>query len=256
MKKILLACFVAAANVVVAAPPVFEVKTPTWSKIAVPATDGLNIRKSPSTTAPRLMYDEMSIEDYETPVIYYAKWVAKPTKYMVPITLNMPMPIVSERDGWYEVLNCGPSYKENGWVSGKFSKAADYQPITPANNSARNAWIDRGDEGMYMVDLEYNEMNGEATFIVGRLVNGLVVAPYVLYCPMAGLDNSRQPGLSKVNGNYEFTYNSSVSSDDYEYDPVASKLPKELLEEVIKNATPGEMDRIYFMYDGELYRTN
>ncbi|MCH5246140.1 MAG: hypothetical protein J1E84_06735 [Muribaculaceae bacterium] len=257
MRKFILACLIGTACATFAAPPVFNVKTPNWSKIAISTTNGLNVRKSPSTTAPRLMYDEMNIEAYDLPVIYSAKWVAKPTRYMVAITFDSPMPIVSEKDGWFEVLNCGPSYKENGWISGKFAKAVDYQPMSVSNNpNSRYAWIDRGDDGTYMIDLEFDEMNGEATFHVGRLVNGVVVSPYVLYCPFVNYDNTKKPSLGRVNGEYEFTYNKTVSSDDYEYDPLASKLSKELLDEVIKNAVPADIDRIYFMYNGDIYTTN
>lgn len=236
------------------ASSVFSVIAPTWDKVAVPQTDGINIRKYASSTAPKLMYDEMNIEFYDTPVIYYAKWVTKPTKYMVAIPFDSPMPIVGEKNGWYEVLNCGPSYKENGWVNAKYAKMENIEKITATNlPKERLGWINRGEDGIYMVDLVYNEMEGSAEFRIGRLIDGVVVVPYVLNCPSAVMETDSKPQIRKMNGYYEFVFNQSCSSPDYEYDPLASNLSKELLEEIIKYSEPATENVYYVMVNGEIY---
>ena len=255
MKKLIsVALLVIFSFSVYAAPPVFSVTAPSWNKVAVPQTDGINIRKYASSTAPKLMYDEMKIEFFDTPVIYYAKWVSKPSKYMVAIPYDAPMPIISEKNGWYEVLHCGPSYKENGWISAKYAKVENIEKITASNlPKDRIGWIDRGEDGIYMINLEYNDMDGSAIFYVGRLIDGVVVAPYILDCPSVALEPDAKPQIKKMNGYYEFVYNPSCSSPDYEYDPMASKLPKELLEDIIKYSEPAPESVYYIMVNGEIY---
>lgn len=254
MKKIFLTALASIFSLsMFAAPPVFSVKAPTWTQVAVPQTDGLNIRKYPSTSAPKLMYDEMSLEDYDTPVIYFAKWVSKPTKYMVTIPFDAPMPIISEKNGWYEVWHCGPSFKENGWINAKYAKAQHIQRLSSSNlPTERFAWIDRGDDGIYMIDLQYNDMEGSAVFRIGRLIDGVVISPYMLDCPTTAYEENGKPQLRKNNDYFEFVYNKACSSPDYEYDPMASKLSQELLEEIIKYAEPAP-EAVYFMVDEQIY---
>ena len=86
----------------------FSVTAPTWDKVAeCTAEGGVNVRKLPSTSAPKMVYNESKIEDYDTPVIYYAYWGTKTGGPVQAITFSDFAPVVSEKPGWIELYKVG-----------------------------------------------------------------------------------------------------------------------------------------------------
>lgn len=239
-----------------AAPKVFNVEAPRWTKLAVSTSDdGVNIRKGPSTATPRLVYNESKIEDYETPLLYYGYWSATAPKGSIQaIKFTGPNAVVGEKNGWYEVQNMGPRGESNGWVSAQYCDLVTPEPIKPGStNGATNfIWLNNdnsadGDYGMYM---NFDEMNGMATFYIGRLVNGVLVAPYQLICENAIFDNSKQCTIRPDSyGNYEIIYNRSVGTDEDEIVIDLNKLPAEIIETIIDKARKAPEKVVYF-YDG------
>lgn len=257
-KSIILTATLALSLSMFGAPTVFTVQAPAWKSLAMANLEGVYVYKAPSTSSPFLAYDETKITDYEMPVMYSAFWTTKaPSETLIPIVFDTPTPIVSEKQGWYEVMNYGPQYQQNGWVEAKFCDKIVPQPIDFAKAKKQfpyYEWIDRGSDGQYMIAMDYNEMESCVTFRVGRIINGVVVSPYELYCPLAGLDGRRRPGFHKAEGYYEFTFNKACTVDNEGYDPQISKMPKEVIDNIINYAEEAPIV-VYFIHDNEIFRT-
>lgn len=166
----------------------FEVVAPSWKHLTAPISDdGVNIRKLPSTLAPKLVYNENNIEYFDVPLSYYGYWSSKPAKAPIyAVKFTNPAPVVSEKDGWYEIKNIGPKCESNGWVSGKFCKLITPTPLSNARNSysGQLKWLSTGSDeynGAYALYLESNEMEGTAIFYLGRQIDGMLVCPYSFY---------------------------------------------------------------------------
>lgn len=246
----------------------FNVKAPAWTKIAVCETEGgVNIRQRPSATAPKLVYNEAKIEDYDTPVIYYGYWGTKSGGSIIPITFDDVAPIVSEQSGWLELLDKGPRKESNGWVSSKYCKVVEPTPISATEKTLYPSLMflntDSSVEGQYAVLLTIDEMNSEATFYVGRLVEGKIVCPYAFDCVLIyDYDNNTAPTGFKKNeyGVDEFVLTkqglSYVKTEWGEQDsPDLSKFTPQMIDFVIKQAKPLETWGVIYLYDGGYYNT-
>lgn len=236
----------------VAAPPTFTVQAPKWSKLAVATTEGVNIRKTPSTTAPKLVYDESKIEEYDIPLSYYAYWSTAPVKgSVIAIPFEGPAPIVGELNGWYRIQNLGPNEASDGWVSAKFVKTATPVPMTLAGKlpSANFVWLNAPGntaDGVYGIYITLDEMNGVADFYFGRQSNGVVVCPYTLHCDDISMAENQKCAIINNGSHYTFQYNPSVLTEDYQID--MSKIGGDVLLQIIENATPAP-EKIVCNYD-------
>lgn len=265
MKTILLA--VAAAFTAIGCHAVtlpFDVTAPSWDKIAeCTAQDGVNIRKAPSTTAPKLVYNENKIEDYDTQLIYYGYWSTKSGGPVKPVTFSYIAPVVSEQPGWVELYKQGPRKESNGWVSSKYCKVSEVTPIRPSGNpySPKFMFLDTpGGDGKYAIFLNCDDLNSEATFYVGRLDNGKLVCPYAYTCSYSysTYDDSEPTSLKNV-GEGEPWYAFHAASDcmtefcpdpnnpDYTYpDTDVNKVPADIINFAIKHAEA--LPEPYYVY--------
>lgn len=185
MKKIFVIAAMATALAATAAVPRdFTVSAPKFNKVVRSiAEDGVNIRKAPSTTAPKAVYNESKIEDYEAPVQTYTYWsTGKTGGSIYADKFQGPAPLVSESDGWFEVYGIGPANDafHNGWVSAKFCTASDVVPITSQTVADYATELRSLGNGL-MIYYVADPMNGECSFYVGRLAGGQLVCPYLLY---------------------------------------------------------------------------
>lgn len=240
----------------------FSVNAPKFKGIAVStAEDGVNIRKSPSATAPRLIYDESKIEAYDVPATFYGFWSSAPLKRnQSAIKFYGPNLTVNEQDGWLEIWNIGPKNEQNGWVSAKYCKMIPLRPVTPANypNNENFIWLNvaEDDQGLYALVKNYNEMDDCADFYVGRVVNGVVVCPYSLYNVNCQYEESATCRLEK--GGYSCTlyFNSKQSADIGGFK--LNYVPSNVIQDIIQMATPGNgKDYVWFdynMYYALMYR--
>jgi len=91
-KNIFTTAIMAATFMLATAQIPFEVPTPSWQYLANPTSEsGINIRKSPSATAPRMLYDETKIEYFYIPLIHYAYWSTATPKGSRNCCCNMLM---------------------------------------------------------------------------------------------------------------------------------------------------------------------
>lgn len=183
-----------------AAPKSFTVQAPNWSKVAVCDTEGgINIRKSPSTSAPRYVSRCDDPEEYWNITNLWSSTPIKKNEQI--ITFNGTAPIVSEHNGWYELYGIGPQ-GENGWVSAKFCEVEQPRALKPGqNNTIDFVWLSSSAEGgNYAIYCKYEEMDGFSTFYIGRESNGILVCPYI-YCSNANYDPNTTPGAKIIHRN-------------------------------------------------------
>ncbi len=165
------------------APDNFTVKAPSWTKVAW-GEDAV-IYKTPSDRAPKLVYnwEEML---YNNPYTT-SKWTtARLTDGEDYLTLyRIPRPVISEKDGWYEIpdVNFDGARSENGWVKASSCASSNLTPVYPGRyNRYDFQWVDspgnpaKGNYAMY-VD---HDSRGGGVIYVGREINGVVVCPYYL----------------------------------------------------------------------------
>lgn len=239
MKKLILASavaitFSASAQVDNNAP----VPAPKYSKIVIcNAQDGVNIRKSPSTTAPRLVYDENKIQDFETPLNYSSYWSSGRIGGTVyAITFNSNAPLVSTADGWYEIAEVGPATPSetfsNGWVSAKYCSLSDIEPITPKVMEENTCSLRTFDNGNWTVYFSYNAMEGIYDISIGKIVDGQLVCPYNMYAateePIDG------PSTIKKGSDGQYVIYPNKSEIDEEQGLVLAKAKESFLMELMK----------------------
>lgn len=250
MKRILSTFCASIMTLLVFAQIPFEVEIPEWTHIAVPNTDGgVNIRKFPSTSAPRPMINEDKIEYYDIPAIYNAYWsTATPKGNTYPLMFTESAPIIKEDNGWYELKGIG-AQGENGWVSAKYCKRISPEPIT-LNYLLNNEFLKdhvkvfNNDGEAYILIMNTNEMDQDITFILGKLVNGMIVFPYELY---AGYEPGKSVKLEKNDG-YKFIY-SEKDYDAYE-EPDFRGVTDSVLNDILVNLKKASSPTIWYKVNG------
>ena len=187
--KLLLTAVAAFASMacLAAVPENFEVAAPKYSRfVKCNSEDGVNIRKSPSASAPRALYNEAKIEDYDVPVQNYLYWSSgKAGGSIYAHKFTDVAPLVSEPDGWYELYGVGPLANgsfQNGWVSAKYCSVSEVKPITQQVISESPALL-RSAGGDKVIYYDADIMNGEYTFYVGKIADGQLVCPYSFNVP-------------------------------------------------------------------------
>lgn len=247
----------------------FNVTAPSWNKIAQCTTQGgVNIRKAPSTTAPKMVYNENKIEDYDCPVIYYGYWSTKSGGAVQSITFDGVAPVVSEQPGWVELLNQGPRYESNGWVSAKYCQVSQTAPIRESGNPKAVNFIilNTGSDvnGTYALYMTTDEMNGLASFYLGRIADGKLVCPYLFECDYNyDMANGQNPPSFTKNeyGGYTYTATKKGMSGyatewGEEYAPDINKLTTEQLNLIISQAKPLPKAKVVYLYNNGYYLTD
>lgn len=239
MKRILSLSILAVSMTCVAQVPAdFNVAPPKYSKMVTCTTDGgVNIRKAPSTTAPRALYNENKIEYFDVPIACYTYWsTGKTGGSIYADKFSGTQPFVSESNDWYEVANIGPvdknGYFTNGWVSAKFCTVKDITPITPALISEKKFPIRSIGEGNLMVYYFDDFLNGEYRFYVGRLVDGQLVCPYAA---ITSIDYTAEPSSIKKDEYNTLTFYCNNNERDEE-GPVFDKFKESLFRSALSKA--------------------
>lgn len=232
----------------------FTVEAPKWDKLAITTTEDVNIRKEPTASSPRLLVDWEKVDNYQIPINYFAYWSSSaPQGSVNPISFTGPVPVVSEKDGWIEVLNAGPKCETNGWVNAKFCKIVRPNPITLENTEQFNNFslIPSGPDEVYaLYALCDAEMDNNATFYLGRLINGVIVAPYSLYCSSAYMDDAHSPGIFKDGDSFSFFFNSSMATDET---LDLHKMPTDIFAQLLDYVTKSAHEAVIYLSEGELW---
>lgn len=246
MKRLLFTLCSFAITLIAIAQIPFEVKSPEWTKLATPkSSNGINIRKSPSTTAPRPLVNEDKISDYHVPLAYYAYWsTATPRGNVYAMMFTDVAPIIDEQNGWYKLEGIGPEY-EPGWVSAKLCRTLSPETITlqelktnPCNYIFTKDGID------YVLTMDVNEMDGDVTFWLGRLSKGILIYPYSLY-----VEQYEGGSAAKLDKNV-FRYSES-NSDEYGL-PTFKNVPQQVIDSIVSNMIKSEKERVVCKVDGNI----
>lgn len=250
MKKIFVIAAMATALAATAAVPRdFTVSAPKFNKVvSSTAEDGVNIRKAPSTTAPKAVYNEAKIEDYEAPVQTYTYWsTGKTGGSIYADKFQGPAPLVSESDGWYEVYGIGPANDafHNGWVSAKFCTASDIVPITSQTVADYATELRPLGNGL-MIYYVADPMNGECKFYVGRLAGGQLVCPYLLYAE--GIEETSGKTTIKKNEYESLIIRCNPAEKDSD-GPLLEKLTDSTLQQILEMASKTDRPLTVF-FDG------
>lgn len=145
--------------------------------------DGVNIRKSPSATAPKAIFSYDDITDYQAPLSTFTRWATSvPAGYEADKFVG-PGIVAARTDGWIEVEGIGPK-GTSGWVSAKYCKVSSPRPITSGFIRECGTIYSRkmANGEIYCLVMEPNEMDGEVHFYGGMLSDGKIVCPDYLYC--------------------------------------------------------------------------
>lgn len=255
MKRILSLSILALSMTCVAQVPAdFNVAPPKYTKmVRCNADDGVNVRKFPSATAPRALYDENKIEYFDFPVAVYSFWSTGKTGGSIHAAkFTGVKPMISESNGWYEVPEVGPVGKDgmitSGWVSGQYCTAFDIIPITPSLISAKNLSLQSADDGKLMVYYSSDDMNSEYSFYVGKLVNGQLVCPYMWQC--GSIEETTGPSCVRKNEYGSFSIYCNANEKDEWGNLDLRKIKGTLIKDVLAKAEKLE-NPVTVYYNGE-----
>lgn len=232
----------------------FEVQAPTWTKLVTPnpsqsSYNCVNIRKAPSATAPRLVYDESKITSYQVPLQEFAYWSATPPKGSVSALQfceNDYAPLLEESDGWYEIGGKGPN-GESGWVSSKFCHAVEVEEV--GNLTPDEGYLISnlgGDE--YVLYMHIDEMDGYVECRFGKKADGKIISPYALTISDVTYDDA--PDLKKYDDYYSLVVTQDMFTDAGEF--ILTKMPGELINKIIVNMVKLPSPSITCRVDGNL----
>lgn len=225
----------------------FTVEPVKWSKLAKNNTDGVNIRKAPSATAPRYVYQPNNEPTDEAGKSYWSAAKLRGNEYAVHFSGQAP--VLSEVDGWYELKGIGPN-GSNGWVSAKYCDVVNLkdvaQKVVPGQyNTPDFVWLKFTDGSHYAICLDYNEMDGFCAFYVGREKDGFVVCPYVLFCNSLA-DNTCDLIDEEYGCRLLYGYDQIMGWSGFDI----RKFPKEVFVKIISAAEPLDNPVVIYRDDG------
>lgn len=209
----------------------FDAEAPTWKTVAC-TVDGkeINIRNACSPKAARPIVDENKIDNFQEPVKYFAFWsTAAPKKdqYALMFGGYEYAPVISEKNGWLELLGIGVK-GENGWVSAQYCQKYDLQKIT-RDDLKENYDMYLNLSGDYVIGKYFSEMDEYVQIDFGKLVNGVVVFPYSLYL---GFEHGSQWKITGTEDNYVLQV-PKKDCDEYGC-PDMSKMPPSVLSDAVQ----------------------
>ena len=159
--------------------PSLDIKVPQVGRMCIVTGSEINIRKGPSTTAPKLMRTCYDGTDDCTVIWSNQKGRGYTDTYTA--YENNVMLILDETPEWFKVIT-PDDYAIEGYISKKFSKACEVSPITPDMLSLYGSYdyenmqkpgITKGKYAGYaIIDCNGYESDG---YSVGRIVDGYLI---------------------------------------------------------------------------------
>ena len=204
--------------------PSLDIKVPQVGKLCIVTGSEINIRKSPSATAPKLMTTCYPETD-DCTLIWSGQ---KGRGYNTPYTViqNDVMPIIDETPEWFKVIP-NAYYAIQGYISKKFSKVCEVSPITPDMLSLYDSYdyenmqkpgITKGKYAGYaIIDCNGYESDG---YSVGRIVDGYLISVPVPTKKWVGFeydDQYKRVRVERDNERLTFYYGKEVVYIEDEY---------------------------------------
>lgn len=212
-----------------------------FNKIAVcTSQDGINIRKSPSTSSPKAVYKWNDIDDYQVPICTFTYWATStPSKNIGDADKFIGCGvIVNEQGDWLEIKGIGPQ-SSNGWVSAKYCNVVTPSPIDETYLKQNpNIYSYRKGGKVHIVYMDSNEMDACVTFYIGNLIDGKLYCTQQLFVPQLYIE----PGVNKLvkqDGQY------LLKLSDPEMG--ASSFNQELIMDIQRNAHTTDMAKVFYL---------
>lgn len=161
-----------------------DIRMPKIGKIIVLDADGVNLRKSPSITAPKLMGEETDLDDYEEVFWSNQRKGGKSITFMK----DTPLIVLCETEEWYGVPHMDRFSNHIVYVSKKFAKEIQPQPVTPEFLQSQNEFVVT--KGRYRGYLAVGVPDGDVRYSFGRIVNGMAVCNHTVTCSISVGDDA------------------------------------------------------------------
>ena len=204
--------------------PSLDIKVPQVGKLCIVTGSEINIRKSPSATAPKLMTTCYPGSD-DCTLIWSGQ---KGRGFNSPFTAsqNQVMPIIDETPEWFKVIP-NEYYSIQGYISKKFSKICEVSPITPDMLSLYDSYDYENMQKPGIVKGKYAgyaiiDCNGYETagYSVGRIIDGYLISVPVPTKKWVGFeydDQCKRVKVKKDNETLTFYYGKEVAYIEDEY---------------------------------------
>ena len=204
--------------------PSLDIKVPQVGKLCIVTGSEINIRKSPSATAPKLMTTCYPGSD-DCTLIWSGQ---KGRGFNSPFTANQNqvLPIIDETPEWFKVIP-NAYYAIQGYISQKFSKACEVPPITPEMLNCYDSYDYENMQKPGIVKGKYAgyaiiDCNGYETagYSVGRIIDGYLISVPVPTKKWVGFeydDQCKRVKVKKDNETLTFYYGKEVAYIEDEY---------------------------------------
>lgn len=168
-----------------------DIRMPKVEKFIVLTADGVNLRKAPNATAPKLMGVEDEMGEYSD--VFWSS--QRRGGQSITFSRDYPLMVLQETGEWYGVPYMN-RYSENRkivYVSKKFAKEIQPTPVTPEFMQSQNKLVmTKGRyRGYFAVDVSYE---GDTETCFGRIVNGMAVCNHTALCSFGVGDD----GLKRI----------------------------------------------------------
>lgn len=162
-----------------------DIRMPKIGKIIVLNADGVNLRKSPSITAPKLMGEEDDMGEYND-VFWSNQYKGGES---ITFMKDYPLIVLRETEDWYGVPYMNRYQHHIVYVSKKFANEIQPQPVTPEFMQSQNKLVvTKGRyRGYFAVDVADE---GDIQYCFGRIVNGMAVCNHTVTCGIEVGDNA------------------------------------------------------------------
>lgn len=162
-----------------------DIRMPKIGKIIVLDADGVNLRKSPSITAPKLMGEEDDMGEYND--VFWSN--QRKGGESITFMKDNPLMVLYETEDWYGVPYMNRYQHHIVYVSKKFAKEIQPQPVTPEFLQSQNEFVVT--KGRYHGYFAVNVTDeGDLQYCFGRIVNGMAVCNHTVACGIEVGDNA------------------------------------------------------------------
>lgn len=204
--------------------PSLDIKVPQVGKLCIVTGSEINIRKSPSAAAPKLMMTCYPESD-DCTLIWSDQ---KGRGYNSPFTAsqNQVLPIIDETPEWFKVIP-NEYYDIQGYISKKFSKVCEVSPITPDMLTLYDSYdyetmqkpgVTKGKYAGYAV-INCNGYETEG-YSVGRIVDGYLISvpvPTKRYVSFEYDEQRKRLEIKKNDEQLTFYYGKELAYVEDEY---------------------------------------
>jgi len=232
-------------------PDSFTVTAPSWQEGALVVNNSAKtakVYKTPSAQAAYFVYNPQKRQEWET-AMDVGYWGTSTSKIRF-VSPQGGCPVVEKTTGWVKMYGAGPKGAD-GWVQSKFTRLAPKVNITMDNVAADPDLCELYGMVFY---LQYDTSEQTARVNIGKLVDGVLVFPYVVENMPVSVDNSVTPSVGE-NDDYYYLELTSNEMDNQGY-PVISKFPSSVLAKLLDLAGQAEHPLALFSTQGGLLRVN